>query len=96
MSVLHAHPHWWTYIAECNDGSYYTGLTHDLNHRLEQHNLGKGAAYTRQRRPIQLIYFEQFDNHRQAAQREIAIKKLNRTAKEKLVAEFFSAHSSLN
>lgn len=83
--MLKNHPNWWTYIVECADGTYYTGLTYDLDNRLETHNTGKGAAYTRGRRPVKLIYSEKFSTHKAAAQRECAIKKLTRQQKEVLL-----------
>ncbi len=79
---------WFTYIVKCQDQSFYTGLTNDLEKRLQKHNLGQGSAYTRARLPVTLIYYETFATHRQAAQREVAIKKLKRLEKEKLVEGF--------
>lgn len=79
---------WFTYILICGDGSFYTGLSNDLDKRLKKHNSGQGSAYTRARLPVNLIYYETFTTHRQAAQREVAIKKLKRLEKEKLVTGF--------
>lgn len=79
---------WFTYIVQCQDQSFYTGLTNDLQKRLQKHNSGQGSAYTRARLPVTLIYYETFTTHRQAAQREVAIKKLKRAEKEKLVDSF--------
>lgn len=78
------HPYWFTYILQCVDHTYYTGLTYDLDHRIKVHNAGKGAAYTRGRKPVKLVYSEEFTNYKEAAQREFAIKKLTRQQKEKL------------
>ena len=77
---------WFTYIILSKDNTYYTGITNDLEKRLKAHNSGKGAAYTRGRRPVELIHFEEFPSHSEAAQRECAIKKLSRTEKEKLIS----------
>ena len=78
------HPYWFTYIVQCADNTYYTGLTYDLDHRIKTHNAGKGAVYTRGRRPVKLIYFEKFNSYTEAARREHLIKKLTSKQKEKL------------
>ena len=74
-----------TYIVRCRDGSLYTGWTTDLARRVETHNSGKGAKYTRSRRPVELVYYEEFAMKEDALRRECEIKKLTRTAKEQLV-----------
>lgn len=74
-----------TYIVRCRDGSLYTGWTTDLARRVETHNSGKGAKYTRSRRPVELVYYEEFAMKEDALRREREIKKLTRTAKEQLV-----------
>lgn len=76
------------YIVECKDGNFYTGYTTDLKGRIEKHNLGLGAKYTRGRTPVKLIYFEVFETKSEALKREIKIKKLTRIQKEKLVLNF--------
>lgn len=73
------------YIVECKDGSLYTGYARDVASRIEKHNLGMGAKYTRNRRPVTLKYKEPFDSMSQAMKREIQIKKLTRTEKLKLI-----------
>ena len=75
----------YVYILECSDGSWYTGWTTDLEHRVKTHNSGQGAKYTRSRLPVRLIYSEEYETARQARQREYAIKRLTRVQKEKLV-----------
>ena len=50
----------YTYIVQCRDGSLYTGWTNDLKKRIEAHNAGKGAKYTKSRRPVKLLYYEEF------------------------------------
>ena len=75
----------YTYILKCNDDTYYTGWTTDLDKRVKTHNSGKGAKYTRMRLPVELIYFEKFDNRSDAQKREASIKKLSRIQKEKLI-----------
>ncbi len=71
------------YILKCHDGTLYTGSTNDLQKRLETHNLGKGAKYTRGRLPVKLVYSESFATKGEALKREIALKSLPR--KEKLL-----------
>ncbi|MBP3729040.1 MAG: GIY-YIG nuclease family protein [Lachnospiraceae bacterium] len=73
------------YILRCSDGSLYTGWTTDLQKRVAAHNAGKGAKYTRARRPVELIYSEVFDDKIAAQRREYAIKQLSRWEKEKLI-----------
>lgn len=73
---------WYTYIVICNDQTLYTGIAKDLEKRLEEHNGGKdGAKYTRTRRPVQLVYREEFANRSEAAKREYQLKKMDRAAK---------------
>jgi putative endonuclease len=74
------------YIVECVDGTYYTGWTSDPQRREKQHNAGTGARYTRMRRPVKMVYLEEQPDKITALKRELAIKKLSRERKEKLVA----------
>ena len=60
----------YTYILECSDGSFYTGWTNNLEKRINCHNKGKGAKYTRGRLPLKLVYFEEFIEKRDAQKRE--------------------------
>lgn len=76
----------YTYILRCGDNSLYTGWTNDLKKRLEDHNLGRGAKYTRARLPVMLVYYEIFSTKKEAMSREAAIKKLSRSQKERLIA----------
>ncbi len=73
------------YILECSDGSYYTGWTTDPQRRLRQHNAGRGAKYTRARRPVRLAYLEEQPDRGSAMRREYRIKRMSRERKEKLV-----------
>lgn len=75
------------YILECRDGTYYTGYTTDLLHRMEQHECGKGAKYTRGRAPLSLVYQAVFETKREAMQEEYRIKQLTRAQKEKIITE---------
>ena len=75
----------YTYILRCSDGSLYTGWTTDLNKRLEAHNSGNGAKYTKVRRPVELVYYEEYEDKKDAMKREYAIKQLSRDNKLKLI-----------
>lgn len=76
------------YMLECADGSYYTGWTTDLGRRLVAHNAGRGGRYTRARRPVKLIYWEECPDRRSAQRRELALKRLPRARKLALAAGF--------
>lgn len=77
----------YTYILKCSDGSLYTGWTNHLEERIQAHNEGRGAKYTRSRRPVELIYYERMETKEEAMRREYAIKRLNRQQKLKLIAQ---------
>lgn len=72
------------YIVECSDRSFYTGWTNNLEKRIETHNKGLGAKYTKSRLPVKLIYSEVFNTKEDAMKREYEIKRLTRRNKEKL------------
>ena len=76
---------WYVYILRCGDGSLYTGITVDVQARLETHRSGKGAKYTRGRCPLELVYSEECGTHSEALKRELAIKAMTREDKEKLI-----------
>ncbi len=77
---------WYVYILECSDKTLYTGITNNLEKRLEQHNHGQEAAkYTRARRPVKCVYQEIQANRSEATKREMAIKQLKRAEKIKLI-----------
>ena len=78
---------YFTYIVKCSDDTLYTGITNNLEKRLRQHNgeITGGAFYTRNKRPVKLIYQEEFDSHLTAARREVEIKKWPRQKKLKLI-----------
>ena len=73
------------YILECSDGTYYTGSTTDLERRVQQHQSGEGAQYTKRRRPVKLIYFEEFDRIDAAFYREKQIQAWSRKKKQALI-----------
>ncbi len=75
----------YTYIVRCSDGSLYTGWTNDLERRICDHNAGKGAKYTKSRRPVVLEYYEAFETKEEAMRREYAIKRMSRDKKVKLI-----------
>ena len=75
----------YTYMVKCSDGTFYTGWTNDLTRRMEAHNQGRGAKYTKARRPVTLIYYEAFETKEEAMKREYAIKRLSRKEKEELI-----------
>ena len=74
-----------TYILKCADGSYYTGWTTDLEKRVSKHNSGNGAKYTRCRLPVELVYYERYEDKSTAMKREYQIKQLSRSQKEALI-----------
>jgi uncharacterized protein (TIGR02453 family) len=76
---------WHVYVARCGDGTLYTGITTDPARRESAHNAGRGAAYTRSRRPVRLIHVEPAADRGAALRRELAIKRLSRHEKERLV-----------
>lgn len=75
----------YTYILRCADKTLYTGWTNDLEKRIRTHNAGKGAKYTRSRRPVELAYCETYEEKQDAQRREAEIKKLTRSQKEELI-----------
>ncbi len=75
---------WSVYIVECVDGSFYTGITEDIDNRLRVHNAGKGAKYTRGRRPVILRYVEKMAGKSEALKRENEIKGLKKSQKMRL------------
>lgn len=77
----------YTYILECKDQTLYTGYTTDLERRIKVHNEGKGAKYTKIRRPVKLVYHEEYDNKSDALKREYAMKQLSRAKKLALIKE---------
>lgn len=73
------------YILKCNDGSLYTGWTNDVTKRLNKHNEGKGAKYTRARLPVELVFYKELESKEQAMRVEYNIKKLKRENKFKII-----------
>lgn len=77
---------WSLYILRCNDGSFYTGVTNNLQRRVKMHNSGRASRYTRSRRPVELLYEEICGSRTQALVRECFVKGYTRPQKEKLIA----------
>ena len=77
---------YFVYMVECSDKTLYTGIAIDLKRRIDEHNLSdKGAKYTKVRRPVNLVYSEEFGDRSSASKREYAIKKLSRKQKLELI-----------
>lgn len=80
---------WFVYMLECSDTSLYTGITTDLERRINEHNNStRGAKYTKTRRPVHMVYFELADDRSKASKREREIKKLTRKEKLDLIRHF--------
>ncbi len=77
---------WYCYLLECADGTFYCGITNDLDKRLAAHNAGSGAKYTRSRLPVRIVYREAQADRAAASRRERAIKALPRAGKLALIA----------
>jgi putative endonuclease len=76
---------WFVYVVRCGDGSLYTGIATDVAARVSVHNDGRGARYTRSRRPVTLVYVERKRSRSTALKRELAIKALGRAEKLALI-----------
>lgn len=76
----------YTYMVRCKDGTLYTGWTNNIERRMEAHNSGTGAKYTKSRRPVKLVYCEEFPTKEEAMKREYAIKHMKKKEKEKMVS----------
>ena len=85
----------YTYLVQCADGSYYAGWTTDLEARVRAHNNGRGARYTRSRRPVRLVYWEVQPTRSAAQRREAVLRRLSRDQKTALVAVFEASQPSL-
>ena len=84
-SAASAEEAWMVYILQCSDGSYYTGITNNIERRYQQHNDGTASRYTRSRRPVTIRYQEVCGTRSQALIRECAVRLLSRKEKEALV-----------
>ena len=79
---------WLVYILKCNDGTYYTGATNNLENRFNKHSTGKGARYTKFRCPLQIVYVEKNLTKIEALKRERQIKKMTRKGKQDLIKKY--------
>ena len=77
----------YVYILRCADDTLYCGWTTDLEARLATHNSGRGAKYTRSRRPVELVYYEEYESKHEAMSREWHIKRMTREEKTELIAQ---------
>ena len=77
----------YVYLLRCGDGTLYCGWTTDLDKRLQTHNSGKGAKYTRSRLPVELVYFEAYEDRHKALSREWQVKRLSREEKLALLRD---------
>ncbi|MTK07931.1 MAG: GIY-YIG nuclease family protein [Hungatella sp.] len=82
----------YTYLVKCADNTLYCGWTNHLEKRMEAHNQGKGAKYTKTRRPVELVYYESYPTKEEAMRREVQIKKLSRKDKLFLIENSESLH----
>jgi putative endonuclease len=80
--------YWFVYMLECSDTSIYTGMTNNIDERIIKHNSGKGAKYTRSRKPVYLKAYWTYEVKSEAAKAEYAFKKLSREKKMKLIKDF--------
>jgi len=79
---------WFLYVLRCSDGTLYTGVTTDVSRRLNEHNTSKrGSRYTRARRPVELVYWVDFENQSTAQVAEYNFKQMTREQKEKAISE---------
>ena len=85
MKKFKKHGRFFVYIVECQDGTYYTGYTPDIKRRIQLHNSGRGAKYTRDKRPVKLVWSKEYRYFKRAFLEEKRIKRLTRLQKEKLV-----------
>ncbi len=77
---------WYVYILECSDTTYYTGITTDIERRIDEHTAGIGAKYTKGRGPLKLMYQEEYTDRSSASKREIEIKSLSKAQKFSLIS----------
>jgi predicted GIY-YIG superfamily endonuclease len=85
MAEISAGHPWFCYMLRCRDGSFYVGITNDLEDRIREHNRGKDSAYTAKRRPVSLVWSEQHADQQAARRREVEIKGWSRSKKMQLL-----------
>lgn len=92
-AMIYEKNQWVVYMLSLADGTYYTGISNDLNNRLRAHNYGKGSKYVRGRLPFRVVYVEDALNRSTASKREIEIKKLSKLKKSKLAKTWIENNS---
>ncbi len=85
---------WFVYILKCSDNSYYTGIAQDVKERLDRHETGRGAEYTKVRLPVELVYAEKVKSQSEALIREKWLKRQTRRVKEALIKEWETAQKA--
>ncbi len=85
---------WTVYILRCGDGSLYTGIAKDVETRVRQHGEGRGAAYTRTRLPVKLVYQQEGLTRSEALVREAEIKAMPRSKKEEIICDGLNGTAS--
>ncbi|MEI5675337.1 MULTISPECIES: GIY-YIG nuclease family protein [unclassified Nocardioides] len=85
----------YTYMLLCSDGSFYVGSTRDLEHRLYEHQIGEGAAYTRRRLPVQLVWHEEHENVGAAFHREKQVQNWSRVKRFALIRQDYAGLPAL-
>ncbi|MFT5527524.1 MAG: putative endonuclease [Pirellulaceae bacterium] len=85
---------WHFYLVRCSDDSLYSGICKDLDQRIEKHNQGAGAKYTRGRGPVELVHSEELESHSAALKREYAVKRWSKAKKLTLIAKNSSGENS--
>ena len=78
---------YYVYVLRCADDTLYCGYTDDVQTRMKAHNDGKGAKYTKARRPVEVVYMEEFSSRSDALKREYAIKQMSREQKQRMIQE---------
>lgn len=78
----------YTYLLMCADGTLYCGWTTDPQRRLSEHNAGSGSKYTRSRRPLEMVFLEQWNTKQEAMRREAEIKSLSRKKKLEMILKY--------
>lgn len=81
----------YVYIVQCANGTYYTGSTPDIEKRITLHNKGKGAKYTRDRKPVKLAWCKEYRYFKRAFKKELSLKKLTHSQKKELVKRYENA-----
>jgi len=82
---MRQHDHYYVYIVQCKNGTYYTGHTANIENRIKEHNSGHGAKYLKGKEPVKLVYLKEYQYLKNALARERRIKKMTRKQKELII-----------